>query len=343
MKIYDIIHESEVLDEGLEKLFVPLLTKLGFGAADTAAARALEKLTAKWAEDMAIAAERGEAVSLTNTRRFLKGEGLTDAQINKLLQDRAALRAAAKEAKSQVQKAQVARVTASAGKGYRKAADIALLVAKHGSTAYLIYEPAKFYADNMQNAEDHLAAGNVTPEEFTAMKKQQLSIMIGKITTNILGAGMIKGFVKPFSIGLRFVGKGSNAGFANILADTLDGLSIAGKVWLTNMINDPDNAKIIATVFGNSIASEYIGGTALEAVNTVREWFGMADAQGAGNPNKPDPNKPEQGAKPTDDAANAPASSISTSAYSNLKSGPNGPELKTPDEIRRNYMQLGNR
>lgn len=341
MKIYDIIHESKALDEGLERLFVPLLTKLGFGAADTAVVRALEKLTAKWAEDMAIAAERGEAVNLTNTRRFLKGEGLSDAQINKILQDKAALRAAAKEAKSQVQKAQVARVTASAGKGYRTAADIALLVARHGSTAYLIYEPAKFYADNMQNAEDHLAAGNITPDEFNAMKKQQLSIMIGKITTNILGAGMIKGFVKPFSIGLRFVGKGSNAGFANVLADTLDGLSIAGKVWLTNIINDPDNAKIIATVFGNAIASEYIGGPALEAVNKVKEWFGMADAQGAANPNGT-PNKPEQGAKPTDPTgANTPATT--PGVYSHLKASPAGPELKTPDEIYKDYMKLGNR
>lgn len=108
------------------------------------------------------------------------------------------------------------------------------------------------------------------------------------------------------------------------------------------MINDPDNAKIIATVFGNSIASEYIGGPALEAVNKVREWFGMADAQGAGNPNKPESNKPEQGAKPTDPTgANTPATT--PGVYSHLKASPAGPELKTPDEIYKDYMKLGNR
>lgn len=341
MKIYDIIHESQVLDEGMERIFAPLLAKIGFGAADTAAVRAMEKLTARWAEDMAIAAERGEKATLTNTRTFLRKEGLSDAQINKILKDKDALRAAAREAKSQVQKAQVARVTASAGKGYRTAADIALLVAKHGSTAYLIYEPASFYAENMQNAEDQLAAGNIDQGEFLAIKKQQMSIMIGKITTNILGAGMVKGFVKPFSMGLRFVGKGSNAGFANVLADTLDGLSIAGKVWLTNIINDPDNAKIIATVFGNAIASEYIGGPAVQAVNKVKEWFGMANAQGAANPNSNGTaEKPEQGAKPTDSTTQ---SNATPGVYSHLKPSAAGPELKTPDEIYKDYMKLGNR
>jgi hypothetical protein len=283
MKITELINDHERLDEaGATTIASKALSKVFGGAA-----HGLANLFGNGSNTRIIASlvkdiENGATLT---TKSVMRTHGLTPEKAKALLH--AARQEAGTAARVANWNANIAGIgqTASAVKSWT---GTLINLGLTGAYYWMLYEPLRDYMNNIEEAEKMLQAGggkDPTPEDFEAYRRKEMSVLIGRWATLWATGKLVK---LPFSIVSRMFGK-----FSPGLATAVSTLGRGGQVYFMNQINDPDNAKTIATWMSGPIASTFIGGAGVAAENKIRSWIPGAKEYDQAQATKP--SKPETG------------------------------------------------
>ena len=247
MKILDVISENNQLDEW--SFLASAAQKL-----------AIKKLAAVWADDIVRAQTAGTRVSLSNPSRI----------IDRLLaRDPKVLQAAKDQANKLVRAGKVQAGTAAVGAGYRTVAKWAEILAVIGQFVEFA-KPIQAYIEYMTYAEDKLNKGDWKQEQFDAVRQEQVSILIGRLTALMAAKATMAGF----------------AGFAGIVLKRVPGIgpaygalsSAAQYAVLNQLVNSKEGIKAIATLFTNEYVEQVVGGLGVAAIDFVKGLIPGTDA-----------------------------------------------------------------
>lgn len=317
MKIHDIISESSETNEGvkswLAKTAVKGLEMIGKGPSRDAA----EELAAYWSKQMHY------------------GQALTPADqiIGKFAKDPKVIKAAEQEAAVLAKAAKEAAISKAAQQGYRNAADGLLFVGKLGVGAQLVVQPATQYFTVMRDAEARLKTGELSDTQYAAIRQQQMSLMTGRILANIAASYASYKTLKPLITTLRKVGASKPGGPANVIADMLETLKVAGVSYIANNItNNGAFGKLVASLMSYDIAQEVAGGYGVQGLDELKQLIGAAQA--SDKVGKTDYSKPDAAAP-----AKAATSTAPTPAYNSTSQATSPNQIKDPvtGEVRIRY------
>ena len=293
MKITDIISEDK-LPEGLAaKAFSKVFGKAIGGAADLVGkgntGRAVDALAAKIA--------RGEQVAIADAEKLVGKDAAKKT-----------LAAAEKEAEASARVAKMHADLAGIGEmagAVKKWSGIAISAGLNGAYYWMMYEPLRDYLNNINVAEGMLKDGKVTPEDFDAYRKREMSGLIGKWTALWATGKLAK---LPFGVVSRIF-----QGFSktpNVMSKAISGLGTAGQVYFMNKVNSPENAKAIAEFMAGPIMTPIFGGVGTKAEDVIRSFIPGAHEIPSAEPTDPEQqgnDKPAGDAqdadKPADDSA----------------------------------------
>ena len=108
---------------------------------------------------------------------------------------------------------------------------------------YTIIEPWRDYLAVMNDVEEKVDSGEYTFDDLAQIRKKELGILIGRLTTAFLGFKAAK-----------FPGWAIKGILPNSLAPLVDKLTTVGQAYLLNWLNSPANANAIATLMVQPIA-----------------------------------------------------------------------------------------
>lgn len=256
MKITDIISEDKLLEGLPAKVFSKLFGKAIGGTAE---------LVGK--------GETNRAVSQLATK-IANGQTPAIADAEKLVGKAAAKKTLAAAEKEAASNARVAKMSADlAGIGemagaVKKWSGIAISAGLNGAYYWMMYEPLRDYLNNINVAEDMLKNGKVTPEDFDAYRKREMSGLIGQWTALWATGKLAK---LPFGVVSKIF-----QGFSktpNVMSKAISGLGTAGQVYFMNKVNSPENAKAIAEFMAGPIMTPIFGGVGTKAEDVIRSFI----------------------------------------------------------------------
>ena len=179
-------------------------------------------------------------------------------------------------------------------RGYKFTADTLKWIGLLGSAGLPIIDYNKrmnYYIEN------NLATGEWSVEEFEAARRQEATVMIGKIATALVGSNIIGGLVKGTLGWMPLIGRPIKA--------AVDLLTPAGVIAATAWLNTDAGRRLIATIFANQAfaggafdLSPIIGGTVTQLIDKFKEMvpgFNKSVPPEATGPSTSNlPNKPAQ-------------------------------------------------
>jgi hypothetical protein len=213
-----------------------------------------------------------------------------------------ALNVAGKVARKFVPKAKNAEVAAAAvepgrivkawnatspvlGAGIRYTAGLA-----NAYTAMNMIKPFTQYWENMKNAQARLDAGLWTQEEYNAARQDQMTRLIGNVSTMLVGNALIKsvpGITKaliPLRIGKTDLISGAIDAIATIVVP-------GARAYFTKWAASPEGRTAIAGLISVLPDSQYVGSWGVHYLDQIKKVAGIANTTGSlqGAPKVADP------------------------------------------------------
>ena len=323
MKIYEIISESNQVDEGIASALGKGLSWAGSKLASSdITKRAVSDLAAEYAKRAMAIQRAGKSVPPVSAK-FIKNNAPTDAK--RLLSDPKYIALIQKEADKIMRNSHLSTIAGKAGlsnlvKGSKW--DITKAVGSKLVKLYSTWQVIGMFRDYNSNVnawdaelQKQLAAGKITQEQYQAqldhIRKTEMGLLVTKVGAGLLGSAIVRGTVAPIAGLFKLIPLTAPIG------SIISGLGAAGSAYLYTKLNSKEGSEAVASVMvGNALgdaATSAIGGTVTNAIDwltgTAKE-AAAADkqpAQGGQGASQTPVNAPgQQPAKPAAQPAAAP-------------------------------------
>lgn len=265
MKIIEVLIENNI-NEFITPAFSPVVRA------------AIEKLASVWADDIIRATMNGASVKFSNPGRIIDRILAKNPKVLKAAKDRA------KKIAGQT-------IGSRGATTYRTIADWATIVATVGQFVELL-KPIQSYLEYMTYAQGELDSGKWNQDQFDAVRQEQVSILVGRLTAIMLTKAAMGSFGIFVGTLLRRTPLGATFNALN---------SAAQYAVLNKIVNSKEGIDAVAKIFTNEYVQQIAGGVGVAAIDTIKGFFPGTDAykrkQDAATSTAPKP-KAGQAAKP---------------------------------------------
>jgi hypothetical protein len=314
MKIYEIISESNQVDEGIVSNIA------NWAAKSTATKSAIPAIAEKWAEKIMNAQVHGRKLEL-NTAQLKK---LAPPEARRYLSDPKYVKEIEQQAAKIVRQKNFSNIKGALGMSTAPISKWSLTkaIGSAGVTVFNTWQITKFFTDYNSNVnawdaelKKQLAAGKITQEQYQAqlahIRKTEMGLLITKVGAGLLGSVIVRGTLAPFAWGLK------KFSLTAPIGSLISGLGAAGSAYLYSKLNSKEGSEAVATIMVGNALGDTVTATLGNAGTSALDWLtGTAEeakkldqqpAQGGQGASQTPVNAPgQQPAKPAAQPAAAP-------------------------------------
>lgn len=278
MKIYEIISESNQVDEGIVSNVVNWATK------SNAVKSAIPAIAEKWAEKLVYAQSHGRTLQL-NTAQLKK---ISPPEARRYLSDPKYVKEIEKQAAKIVKQKNISSVKGALGLSTAPISkwSLAKSIGSAGVTVFNTWQITKFFTDYNSNVnawdaelKKQVADGKITQaqyqEQLAHIRRTEMGLLITKVGAGLLGSAIVRGTVAPLAWGLK------KFSLTAPIGSIISGLGAVGGAYVYSKLNSKEGSEAVATIMvGNAL-----GDTATAAIGnagtTALDWLTGTAEEGA--------------------------------------------------------------